>query len=203
MIKVLSPFGPKIAKLKFPKKLINKINEEIDKITSNKLLANRLDYSKKLVGQVKQEISLPKSFIKKNLEKIISKNIKEFINKSLGKKPKKIKIKNFWVVRQFSNEYNPIHFHDGHISGVGYLKVPKFTTSKKKNLKTNGTIDFINGSKIFLSESIYNHSPKIGDVLLFPNYLMHTVYPFSTKGERRSFSFNAEIDKEIANIFSK
>ena len=203
MIKVLSPFGPKIAKLKFSKQLINKINKEVDKIISNKFLSNRLDYSKKLVGQVKQEISLPKSFIKKNLEQIISKNIKDFINKSLGKKPKIVKIKNFWVVRQFSNEYNPIHFHDGHVSGVGYLKVPEFKNSKKINLNTNGTIDFINGSKIFLSESIYNHSPKIGDVLLFPNYLMHTVYPFSTKGERRSFSFNAEIDKEIANIFSK
>jgi uncharacterized protein (TIGR02466 family) len=203
MLNVLSPFGPKIAKLKFSKKLINTINKEVDKITSNKLLAKRLDYSKKLVGQVKQEISLPKSFIKKNLEKIISKTVKEFINKSLGKKPKIVKIKNFWVVRQFSNEYNPIHFHDGHISGVGYLKVPKFKNSKKINLKTNGTIDFINGSKIFLSESIYNHSPKVGDVLLFPNYLMHTVYPFSTKGERRSFSFNVEIDKRIANIFSK
>ena len=203
MLKVISPFGPKIAKLKFPRQLINKINKEVDKIISNKLLANRLDYSKKLVGQVKQEISLPKSFIKKNLEKIISKNIKEFVNKSLGKKLKIVKIKSFWVVRQFSNEYNPIHFHDGHISGVGYLKIPKFGDSKKINLKTNGTIDFINGSKIFLSESIYNHSPKVGDVLLFPNYLMHTAYPFSTKGERRSFSFNVEIDKKIANIFSK
>ena len=203
MLKVLNPFGPKIAKLKLSKHLVNKINKEVDKIISNKLLANRLDYSKKLVGQVKQEISLPKSFIKRNLEKIVSKNIKEFINKSLGRKPKTVKIKNFWVVRQFSNEYNPIHFHDGHISGVGYLKVPKFGNSKKLNLKTNGTIDFINGSKIFLSESIYNHSPKVGDVLLFPNYLMHTAYPFSAKGERRSFSFNAEIDKEIANIFSK
>ena len=203
MLKVLSPFGPKIAKLKISKQLIDKINREVDKITSNKILAKRLDYSKKLVGQVKQEISLPKSFIKKNIEKIISKNIKEFINKSIGKKPKTVKIKNFWVVRQFSNEYNPIHFHDGHISGVGYLKVPKFETSKKINLKTNGTIDFINGSKIFLSESIYNHSPKVGDVLLFPNYLMHTAYPFLVKGERRSFSFNAEIDKKIANIFSK
>jgi hypothetical protein len=203
MLKVLNPFGPKIAKLKLSKHLVNKINKEVDKIISNKLLANRLDYSKKLVGQVKQEISLPKSFIKRNLEKIVSKNIKEFINKSLGKKPKTVKIKNFWVVRQFSNEYNPIHFHDGHISGVGYLKVPRFGNSKKLNLKTNGTIDFINGSKIFLSESIYNHSPKVGDVLLFPNYLMHTAYPFSAKGERRSFSFNAEIDKEIANIFSK
>ena len=203
MLKVISPFGPKIAKLKFPRQLINKINKEVDKIISNKLLANRLDYSKKLVGQVKQEISLPKSFIKKNLEKIISKNIKEFVNKSLGKKLKIVKIKSFWVVRQFSNEYNPIHFHDGHISGVGYLKIPKFGDSKKINLKTNGTIDFINGSKIFLSESIYNHSPKKGDVLLFPNYLMHTAYPLSAKGERRSFSFNAEIDKKIANIFSK
>ena len=203
MLKVLNPFGPKIAKLKLSKHLVNKINKEVDKIISNKLLANRLDYSKKLVGQVKQEISLPKLFIKRNLEKIVSKNIKEFIKKSLGKKPKIVKIKNFWVVRQFSNEYNPIHFHDGHISGVGYLKVPKFGNSKKLNLKTNGTIDFINGSKIFLSESIYNHSPKVGDVLLFPNYLMHTAYPFSTKGERRSFSFNAEIDREIANIFSK
>jgi hypothetical protein len=203
MIKVLSPFGPKIAKLRFSKQLINKINNEVDKINSNKLLANKLDYSKKLVGQVKQEISLPKLFVKNNLEKIISKSIKEFVNKSLGKKPKTVKIKNFWVVRQFSNEYNPVHFHDGHVSGVGYLKVPKFGISKKKNLKTNGTIDFINGSKIFLSESIYNHSPKVGDVLLFPNYLMHTAYPFSAEGERRSFSFNAEIDKKIANIFSE
>jgi len=203
MLKVLSPFGPKMAKLKFSKQLINKINREVDKINSSKSLKRRLDYSKKLVGQVKQEIYLPKLFLKKNLEKIISKNIKEFIYKSLGKKPKIVKIKNFWVVSQFSNEYNPIHFHDGHVSGVGYLKVPKFSTSKKKNLKTNGTIDFINGSKIFLSESIYNHYPKVGDVLLFPNYLMHTAYPFTTKGERRSFSFNVEIDKKISNIFSK
>jgi hypothetical protein len=201
MLKILSPFGPKIAKLRFSNQLIKKINHEVDKISTNKSLASKLDYSKKLVGQVKQEISLPKSFIKKNLENIISKNIKEFINKSLGKKLKTVKIKNFWVVRQFSNEYNPIHFHDGHISGVGYLKVPKFSTSKKKYLKTNGTIDFINGSRMFLSDSIHNHLPKVGDVLLFPNYLMHTVYPFSTKGERRSFSFNVEIDKKIADIF--
>ena len=203
MLKVLSPFGPKIAKLKFSNQLIKKINHEVDKINSNKFLVKKLDYSRKLVGQVQQEISLPKSFVKKNLEKVVSKNIKDFINKTLGKKTKKVKIKNFWVVMQFANEYFPIHFHDGHISGVGDLKVPKFTTSKKRSLKTNGTIDFVNGSKMFLSDSIHNHSPRVGDVLIFPNYLMHTAYPFSTKGERRSFSFNVEIDKKIANIFSK
>jgi ectoine hydroxylase-related dioxygenase (phytanoyl-CoA dioxygenase family) len=56
---------------------------------------------------------------------------------------------------------------------------------------------------MFLSESIHNHSPKVGDVLLFPNYLMHTAYPFTANGERRSFSFNVEIDKRIADVFSR
>ena len=56
---------------------------------------------------------------------------------------------------------------------------------------------------MFLSESIHNHTPKVGDVILFPNYLMHTAYPTLAEGERRSFSFNAVIDKNIANVFSK
>ena len=202
-MKVISPFGPKIAKLKFSSKLIKIINAEVDKIISKKKLIKKFDYSDKLVGQVKQELQLPRAFIKKNLEKIIYNKVKKYINKSLGKKINNIKIKNFWVVRQFNNEYNPIHYHDGHVSGVGYLKVPKFITKNKKKTNTDGTIDFINGSKMFLNESIYNHQPKVGDVLLFPNYLMHTVYPFSSSGERRSFSFNLEIDKNVANVFSK
>ena len=106
-------------------------------------------------------------------------------------------------MRQFNNEYNPIHYHDGHISGVGYLKIPKFVTKGHKKSKIDGTIDFINGNKMFLSDSIYNHQPKEGDVILFPHYLMHTAYPFKSSGERRSFSFNLEIDKKIANVFSR
>ena len=27
-----------------------------------------------------------------------------------------------WVVRQFQGEYNPTHWHTGHISAAGYLK---------------------------------------------------------------------------------
>ena len=201
-MKVLSPFGPKIASLKLSKNTIKKINIEVDQIISKKNLLKKLDYSNKLVGQVKQEFQLPKNFIKKNLEKILYRSVKDYIFKSLGKKISKIKIKNFWVVRQFNDEYNPIHFHDGHISGVGYLKIPKFSKNKK-HTQTDGSIDFINGNKMLLSECIFNHQPKVGDMILFPHYLMHTAYPFKTKGERRSFSFNLEIDKKIANVFSK
>ena len=201
-MKVLSPFGPKIASLKLSGNSIRKINIEVDKIISKKNLLKKLDYSNKLVGQVRQEFQLPKIFIKKNLEKILYKTVKDYIFKSLGKKIFKIKIKNFWIVRQFNDEYNPVHFHDGHISGVGYLKIPKFSKNKK-HTQTDGSIDFINGNKMLLSECIFNHQPKVGDMILFPHYLMHTAYPFKTKGERRSFSFNLEIDKKIANVFSK
>jgi uncharacterized protein (TIGR02466 family) len=202
-MKILSPFGPKIAKLKFSNSIIKKINNEVDKIIAQEKLSKKYDYSKKLVGQVKQEIELPKIFIKKNLDKLISNSIRSFIKSTTGKNIKKVKIKNLWVVNQYANEYNPVHYHDGHISGVGYLKIPKNLFKSKKSLETNGSIDFINGNKMFLNDSIHNHKPKVGDVILFPNYLMHTAYPFSVKGERRSFSFNVEIDDQIANVFKK
>ena len=200
-MKVLSPFGPKIAIVKIPKSIVNKINREVDKILDSKKRLRKSDYSNKLVGQVKQEIRLDSKFIQKNLLKFIGTNVKKYIKKCTKKDTKKISLRNLWVVRQFKNEYNPIHFHSGNISGVGYLKIPKNITKSKKRLKTNGTIDFIHGSKSFLNNSLFNHNPKIGDMILFPNYLMHTAYPFKREGERRSFSFNIDIDKKTFDVF--
>jgi len=200
-MKILAPFGPKIAKFKISKSIIKKMNDEVEKISKNKRLGKKYNYSNKLVGHVSKEIELSKNFIDKNLKKIISSSVKNFIKKTCGKNTNKIKIKNLWVVSQYSSEFNPVHYHSGHISGVGYLKLPKNFSTKKN--KVYGSIDFINGNKMFLSESIHNHVPKVGDVILFPNYLMHTAYPFNSDGERRSFSFNIEIDQEIANVFSR
>jgi len=192
-MKSFKPFGPSLGKGRLSKKIVKCINNQIDKSVINK----KNDYSFKLVSQIKNEIKLSNKFIKKNLSKELIQNIKKYLIKSELNKIKEIKITNLWIVRQFKNEYNPIHYHEGQLSGVGYLKVPKFMTRnamvKNKKVKTNGTIDFINGQKNFLSKSIYNLNPKVGDLMIFPNYLMHTVYPFNTGGERRSFSFNAKI----------
>ena len=63
---------------------------------------------------------------------------------------------------------------------------------------------FLIGSKMFNSTSVLNIEPKIGDFYLFPNYLMHTVFPFKgTDEERRSISFNASIDEDIYNVYGK
>ena len=120
-INIISPFGPKLAKIKLSKKVVNDINQEVERIILNEKKSKKKDYSKKLVGEVYQEIELSKNFI--------------------------------------------------------------------------------NGSRMFLNKSIYNHVPKVGDLILFPNYLMHTAYPFVVDGERRSFSFNVELDKKVADVF--
>jgi uncharacterized protein (TIGR02466 family) len=192
-MKTFKAFGPTIGKSKLSKKIIDILNKHIDKSHISK----KDDYSSKLASQIQNEIKISNLMINKNLSKELVNNIKDYLKKSDIEKVKKIKIINLWVVRQFKNEYNPIHYHDGEISGVGYLQIPKNMNQNKlvknKKINTNGTIDFINGQKSFLSKSIYNLNPKLGDLLIFPNYLMHTAYPFNVDGERRSFSFNAKI----------
>ena len=192
-MKNIKPFGPSIGKTKISDKFFNKLNKEFDAKSKSK----KIDYSSKLASQIKNELKISDKFIKQNLEKELKFCVKKFLFNENIKNIKEIKILNLWVVRQFKGEYNPIHYHEGDLSGVGYLKLPKGMTNNKlvknKKLKTNGTIDFINGQKGFLSKSIYNVVPKVRELLIFPNYLMHTAYPFNIDGERRSFSFNVKI----------
>ena len=57
-------------------------------------------------------------------------------------------------------------------------------------------------NKKFISfRIIQTVKPEIGNIYLFPNYLMHSVNPFYGEGERRSLSFNAYIDSEIFNVY--
>ena len=194
-MKNIKPFGPSIGKTKISKKFFDILNKEFDKKSKSK--SKKVDYSSKLASQIKKELKISDKFTKKYLDKELKKNIIKFLSNEKIQKIKEINILNLWVVRQFKGEYNPIHYHEGDLSGVGYLKLPKGMTTNKmvknKKIKTNGTIDFINGQKGFLSKSIYNVVPKIKELIIFPNYLMHTAYPFNIEGERRSFSFNAKI----------
>ena len=138
----------------------------------------------------------------------LSMSTQKWIELETGKKITKFNLNSSWIVRQFQNEYNPTHWHTGHISGAGFLKVPKSFGEHKQKLKetkfTGGNLQLIHGSKMFLCESTLNIEPKIGDFYFFPNYLMHTVFPFSdTDEERRSISFNGTIDEKIYNVYGK
>ena len=195
---IYEPFSPKIGKFKLPDSVINDINFFIDKIDNEKL-DDKLDHGPSLAGQVTQEVKLPKEITSKGLLDVLAKAVQAYIYNGIKKEITKFNLIETWVVRQFENEYNPIHWHGGHISGVAYLKLPeKIINNKyKDHIDKSGNIEFIYGSKQFLTNSTFTVKPEIGDLFLFPHYLMHTVYPFYGEGERRSVSFNAMIDENI------
>ena len=204
-IQLFKPFGPPIGKFEMEIDLVNKINNYVDELIKDKEKTSKLDAGENLAGQVNQEISFEKSFYEKFITPTLIKNITAYIFASTKKKISKCSFRDIWVVRQYRDEYNPVHYHSGHISGVGYLKLPEnFGKSVQKNKidNPNGKLEFIHGSKMFLSESNIRITPKIGNFYMFPHYMMHNVYPFKSDGERRSISFNADIDEDIFNVYS-
>ena len=203
-IKIFRPFGPSVAKIQLSNEMIDNLNSHIDKIIENEKVSKKLDVGHTLAGNVKQEFYLEPEILKSSgLLNLLASSTKKWIQFSQKMEIKEFNIISSWVVRQFENEYNPVHYHSGHISGVCYLKLPNdygktVQSNKKKNL--NGQLSLIHGSKMFNSESVFDILPKVGDFYLFPNYMMHSVYPFYGKDERRSLSFNAKIDEKIYNI---
>mgnify|MGYP001197908593 CR=1 FL=1 len=204
-LNIINPFGPSIAKVKIPDKIIKSLNDHVDKIRNNEKLSEKFDAGKTLIGNVKQEIFLSKEIIEESgWLSFLTNSTRAWIKFCLGKNITKFNINSSWVVSQFSNEYNPIHWHNGHISGAGFLKLPttfgKTFQKEKKNL--NGRLVLIHGSKSFMSDSKYEIVPEVGDFYIFPHYLMHAVYPFKdTNEERRSISFNAVVDEKSFDVF--
>ena len=128
----------------------------------------------------------------KKVSTILSDKKKALQYNSIGK----ILFSTAWFVRSFSGDYNPAHRHtDCDLSCVGYLKLPdwedEISKDSQDNNPSNGQIEFSTGygaSK--WSIHTIKVFPRVGDWYLFPSDLTHTVYPFRSDGERRSFSIN-------------
>ena len=157
-IQIIKHFGPSIAKTKIPKDIVNQLNSYIDKIIVDEQKTNKLNMGLELAGDVTQEFKLAREFMNKSGWLNFLANVtREWINSHSGEKITKFEMIESWVVRQFKNEYNPIHWHGGHISGAGFLKLPQTFGShvqdKRDKNYVGGTLNFIHGSKQFLSDS--------------------------------------------------
>ena len=206
-IDLIKIFGPSILKVSIPKPIIDNLNNYIDKIILDKKKSKELDIGERLVGDVTQEFELEQKIMQESgWGQFLSNCVSKWIELETKNKITKFQILKSWVVRQYENEYNPTHWHSGHISGAGFLKVPSNLGKNKQDKKQisykGGALQLMHGSRMFLSHSTYNILPKVGDFYFFPNYLMHHVYPFkNTKEERRSISFNAKIDDNIYDVY--
>ncbi|WP_440915530.1 putative 2OG-Fe(II) oxygenase [Candidatus Pelagibacter sp.] len=208
-IKILKPFSPTVVKVKIPKNIIYELNDYVDQVIENNKKSKDLDHGKNLVGDVTQELKLEKEIMEKTgWANFLASCTSKWIQIEFRKKLTKFIIKDSWVVRQFKNEYNPTHWHDGHLSGAGFLKIPKemgkHTQSQKEGYKDykGGYLQLLHGAKMFACDSKMTIKPEVGDFYIFPHYLMHSVFPFKgTDEERRSISFNALIDENIYDVY--
>jgi uncharacterized protein (TIGR02466 family) len=198
---VLRPFGPMILNVMLPKQHINKLIEMTDDNS------HRDNMDGHLAGIIKSEPRLDFAELEENNFLSIFEEIgKEFVRTELSRNnhfvfnselpEHKITtyVTNAWCVSQYENEYNPIHYHTKcDISAVLYLKMPK---TKPRNLPgkrdIDGCIEFVNNSidSGMLQAGQFLIKPQVGQLLMFPSNLLHTVYPFIGDGERRSIAFN-------------
>ena len=202
--------GQSILKFEVPLDIFTTINQVYEKNFNKLHKAN-----KQLVGKIENEHSLYYNGIesdKMTKHNTLPNNVIEwfysvfrFYLKANKIERYQLKVASIWVNEMKDNEYNPIHWHGGHISGAGFLKVPKtlgtFVQDKGDKPYKGGMLNLLHGSRQFLSHSIFQIKPKVGNFYLFPNYMMHAVYPFAdTNEERRSVSFNAKIDEDAAKL---
>jgi len=147
-------------------KELNKIIE----ITLNKKLSPHLS----LKGKATSTHGL-NSDVLSNIDKNIIEKIKNKINEyAIDYGVRNLKLDNSWINIQNKNSILNKHSHpDSIVSGALYLKVDK-NSSKIYFYNPNTYLTFVNVFKQteFSCENYY-FIPQIGDLILFPSWLMH------------------------------
>ena len=199
-------FGPFFGSTILPDEATNALLKMTDKIIDSK---NSKSHGQSLAGVIDKELRIYRSDIETaGMDLMLESIVRSYVthcakNHQMFGDDWKIEsfINSAWVVSQYENEYNPLHNHTGcDISGVIYLKTPdvkgrRNIESKKGKHENDGDITFVHtalGNRNFdaLEKGIITMTPQSGLMILFPSYLLHTVWPFIGDGERRCIAFN-------------
>jgi hypothetical protein len=199
---------------RLPLDLISHVNAYIDEIRER-----AEDYAGELVGQIKQNPSSAQ--LKLNLvdqtpmtlAQVITQVGKQYVE-SLSISAEVIP-NDMWTIHSYAGDYNPIHDHGANtfvgLSSIIYLKVPE-TISRKESVDSGRTPDLMNSSGacdgftqfVWGTHGVTDLSllrpptqqfikPEVGKLMVFPNWLLHSVQPFFGEGERRTLSCNMDI----------
>jgi hypothetical protein len=99
-----------------------------------------------------------------------------------------------WTIRQEADHYQALHSHKADISGNLYIEVPKFSEDRNS---TDGNIEFrlptIRDEKKFILTDQVRFAPVEKNMLIFPSYIPHTVYPWKGTGHRTVLAWDVEL----------
>ena len=101
-----------------------------------------------------------------------------------------------WYVIMKPGDFHLLHSHEAHermFSGAIYLQIPDMEFPQ-------GNINWVLGGQDSVGyRSHYYHVPKNGDVLMWPSWLKHDVYPYKSDNqdtERIMISFNTGLKEK-------
>jgi uncharacterized protein (TIGR02466 family) len=214
---LIKPFGPFFGMFDMPDEIVQALIKKSDEILEDR---NRVDWGKNLVGQISEEPWISNEDLDeigalKYLEGMLHNYVwNSLVADGVELEALECNLDHAWIVSQYENEYNPVHFHTYcDLSSVLYLKVPSFDDrSKTGNLpdykhQRDGMIEFIykTACPTGLEKGSLSFNPEPGKLVVFPSNLLHTVYPFKGDGERRSIAFNSHWQAKLKNgkLFDK
>ena len=195
------------------------LDENYGKVKGNAELQH--SYSKGLVGQIRQNEKSAQLDCKildgseggNLLKSTLDSCSKEYL-RQLGHIDYLPDVFEAWTVHSFAGDYNPLHDHGvmtpGGLSMILYLKVPECISElpdpDNQHIILNDSTGSVDGFTHFIWDmrnqdmlrKLYPvaeeyFKPKVGSLLIFPNWLKHAVMPFFGEGERRTLAANANI----------
>ena len=191
-----SPFGPSIYIGNIIPNVFHELNDKIESVQHEQ----DRDLRGRLAGRVE---------IQRDIHDLVSPQVHEHIRKhivnyttqyGLGVEEYQIIDDGMWVNCAKANDFNPKHLHTGDFSYIIYTKNTidyddernaKFDdNTSETNENIAGQLVLYYGEYQFLNCAQFSHRPQEGDIIIFPAFLQHSVYPFYCDGERWSVAGN-------------
>ena len=204
-------------KVEIPEQVIDELNDHIDKVN---IPAND-DYSDGLVGQINRDkksaqLNFPLlDGVGAEFKKIIDECSKSYMKQGYGQDVTADAFE-AWTVHSYAGDYNPLHDHgcrtEAGLSMIMYLKVPECIQKLPDPSELGGGVNINHASGVVDGYTYFNWGsnvmrdvvalrpvteeyvkPEKGTLIIFPNWLRHSVNPFFGEGERRTFSANVNL----------
>jgi uncharacterized protein (TIGR02466 family) len=186
-----------------------KISDRFKKTLLDEAKNNKMDYRDKLAGILNKETGYSEESKNKLLPElsqclgIYDQAFEQYTNKKYEKKPEYI-LSALWINYQKANEFNPPHDHDGKLSFVTYLQIPKELKIENQEYIGKscgpGGIQFIYGNGPRDCVTYMSFMPEENDMFIFPAWLKHWVAPYKSDVTRISVSGNVHDSAPLNNI---
>lgn len=187
------PFGPPVYLSQIDPKYISEMEQSIETATKDESLSAR----EGLAGRIDNQYQILPLTSQACLGHILQ-HVNQYHFDTGGEPMNNIEIDALWVNIQRYMEFNPAHHHTGMFSFVIYIKNDLERASAINNKFDNargtelaGHIQLRYGEEAHMNWNVYNHWPERGQIIMFPSWLQHFVFPhYETDKERISVAGN-------------